>query len=343
MYANDPGTGFTLWLTGMPLAGKHSLAKALTERLRRLEKPVELIDGGEWEVFLGAGPGSTKEERNAITRRAGFFARMVTRAGGFAVVPQIAPYREMRDQLRREIGRFVEVYVDCPFETLMARDTKGLYLKAVSGEFPNFIGVTDPYEYPYAPEVRVDTSKTSIDAAVMQILEALVHEGALSADEIGLDRAPRREPRKASKPSGPGTVLFTPEMLRMPRPTLKPVVPAKPPTSAKVEPKPAIPAKADAKNPSAAAKVGAKKPATPAKVGAKKPATPAKTEAKKPATSAKTEAKKPSPAPKVEAKKSVPKTAGKADAKKPAAIKAPVKLAAKSAARKPAKPAAKKR
>src|SRR5690606_27834411 len=74
----QPGNGFTIWLTGMQGAGKRTLARALAERLRRLERPVEFFEGPEWEQFIGPGPGETLEERNALIRRAGFVAKAIT-------------------------------------------------------------------------------------------------------------------------------------------------------------------------------------------------------------------------------------------------------------------------
>ena len=81
MYAQNPGTGFTIWITGMQSCGKSSLARNVTDRLKRLEKPVELLEGPDWDVFIGKGPGGNKEERNALSRAA-FVARAITRAGG---------------------------------------------------------------------------------------------------------------------------------------------------------------------------------------------------------------------------------------------------------------------
>jgi adenylyl-sulfate kinase len=328
MLTQDPGTGFTIWLTGMHLSGKHTLARALTERLRRIQKPVELLEGGEWDVFLGKGPGATKEERNAVTRRAGFFARTVTRAGGFAVVPQISPYREMREQLRKEIGRFLEVFVDCPLDALMKRDVKGEYQKAIRGEIRNFIGITDPYEPPASPEVRIDSAATSVDDAVTAILEALVKEGALAPSDIGLARAPRKEKKPASKKAPPPSILFTAEMLRMPRSATPKPDAAKADAKGAVKAAPVEVKAAPVKSASKAAEKPAPKGAKPAP--ATKPASkvtpksPAKAAPAKPAPASKAPAK---PAPKA-APKSAPKAAAKGATKgKPAktAPKAPVK------------------
>jgi adenylylsulfate kinase len=335
MLTQHPGSGFTIWFTGMAVAGKRTLAKAVAERLRRIEKAVEYIDGPEWEQFIGRGPGETKEERTALMRRTGFAARVVTRAGGFAVVAQVSPYRETREGLRREIGRFLEVFVDCPIETLLQRDSGGLYHKAMRGEIRNFIGVTDPYEPPAAPEVRYDSSKMTPDEGAALVLEALVREGGLTPTEAGLARTPRKE-KKPRGGKAPSPILFTAAMLQLPKPQPRPeprpaakASPAKPevkaaPAKPEVKAATKAPAKPEAKAPAkAAAKPEAKAPAkvAPAKAPAK---TTAKPEAKAPVKPA----AKPAPA--------------KAPVKAAAPAKAPAKPApAKAAAKPAAKPAAK--
>jgi adenylylsulfate kinase-like enzyme len=338
----------------------------VVNRLKRLGKPVELLEGTDWDVFVGKGPGANQDERNALIRRAGFFARAITRAGGFAVVAHISPYRELREQLRREIGRFLEVFVDCPMETLLARDTRGEYQKAMRGEIKNFIGVTDPYEPPTTPEVRYDSSKLTVDQGASLVIEALVREGVLQPSDAGLARAPRKPEKKkgGKKPEVPPSILFTPEMLALPRSfTLR----AAQPPPAKVEQKPgSLPAKNAGLPTKGGAKVEAKlevKGRLPGKVESKAPAkgpakvepkaaakapakAPAKVEAKAPAKVEAKPAKAPAKPAKVEAK--APAKAAKPEAKgakkaPPAPVKAaaPSKIAAKTA-RVPAKPAKKK-
>lgn len=105
---------------------------------------------------LSKGLGFSKEDRDTNIRRIGFVAELLTRNGVVCIVAAISPYREVRDELRQKIGRFVEVFVYCPIDVLSDRDTNGLYCKAIAGEIAHFTGVSDPYEEPDEPDVRVD-------------------------------------------------------------------------------------------------------------------------------------------------------------------------------------------
>jgi adenylylsulfate kinase len=308
MFAQHPGNGFTIWLTGMQGAGKRSLAREVANRLRRLGKPVEMLEGADWDVFLGKGPGSTKEERNAIVRRNGFISRVITRAGGFAIVAQISPYRETREAMRREIGRFLEVFVDCPdIMVLMNRDTTGQYMKAMKGEIPNFIGITDPYEPPSMPEVRYDSSKQTVDDGAQLILEALVREGVLEPSDVGLSRMPSKKDKEKKPRKPPANIQFTAANLVLPKPA-----PPRP------EPVKAAPAKAAA--PAVAAKAPEGKKGDAKKVEA-------------PKAGKKVEAPKAAPPKKADKKAEVVplKKADKKADKKPVAKSAPKKVAAKTA------------
>lgn len=362
MLAQNPGTGYTIWITGMQGAGKRSLAKEIANRLRRLERNCELLDSPDWEPYVGKGPGSTKEERIALVKRAAFIARAITRAGGFALVPMISPFREPREQARRDIGRFLEVFVDCPFETLIARDTTGQYQKALRGEIRNFIGVTDPYEPPSSPEVKVDTSKMSVDEAASLVIEALVREGSLSLDDVGLDRAPRAGSKKKGgrTPEPPPDVQYANDAEMVQRfGKAKPVPVPRVAPSAKPPPTPLpVAAKAPAKAPPApatsAAKPGAKAVPAPAKAApvpvkpaAKAAPVPAKPAAKaapvpaKPAAkAAPIPAKAPAKAAPVPAKAPAKPVPAKAAAR-PAPVPAKAKAPAKPAPRAVAKPATK--
>lgn len=184
--ANTSLNGFTVWLTGMSGSGKTTLAKYLAGRFNALGKPVEVLEGNEVSDLFARGLGETKEERNLLVKRLGYAARAITKAGGVGIVPALSPYRDARDQIRREIGRFVEVFVDCPVDVLISRDTTGKYKKAMTGEIPNFVGITDPYEPPQNPEVIVRTDSEHVSEAAERIFQSLLDLGYLRNDDVHL-------------------------------------------------------------------------------------------------------------------------------------------------------------
>ena len=158
--------GFTLWFTGLSGAGKSTLSHAIGDALTARGCRVERLDGDEVRQRLSRGLGFSKDDRDENVRRIGFVARLLSRNGAVAVAAAISPYRELRDEVRREHeAPFVEVFVDCPLDVLIARDPKGLYAKALRGQIQNFSGVSDPYEPPLAPEITVHTDRQSVEAS----------------------------------------------------------------------------------------------------------------------------------------------------------------------------------
>ena len=125
--------GFTIWFTGLSGAGKSTLANALRTALNERQRHVEILDGDEVRENLSKGLGFSKEDRDINIRRIAYVAKLVSRSGGVAITAAISPYREVRDESRGIIGNFVEVYVRCPLDVLVQRDTKGLYAKALRG------------------------------------------------------------------------------------------------------------------------------------------------------------------------------------------------------------------
>ncbi|MDH4037387.1 MAG: adenylyl-sulfate kinase [Candidatus Krumholzibacteria bacterium] len=165
--------GFTLWFTGLPSSGKSTLARQVEEILLERGMNVEVLDGDEVRENLSKGLGFSKEDRDTNIRRIGFVAKVLSRNGAVAVTAAISPYREVRDEMRRAIGRFVEVYVRCPIEVLTERDVKGLYKKALAGEIKHFTGVDDPYEEPLKPEILIDSDKETVEESVSKIIRTL--------------------------------------------------------------------------------------------------------------------------------------------------------------------------
>jgi adenylylsulfate kinase len=177
-------TGFTLWLTGMSGTGKSSVATYIAARLRQVGRPVEILDEGEVGESLWGGLGDSKDERNTVVKRLGYVANLLTRNGVAALVPSVSPYKAAREENRRNIGRYVEVYVDCPTEQLIQRDTTGRYKKALSGEIPNFIGITEPYEPPTSPEVTIHSNVESVEDGATKIFQALLDLGYMTQEEL---------------------------------------------------------------------------------------------------------------------------------------------------------------
>ncbi len=165
--------GYTLWFTGLPSSGKSTLARMVAMRLSKMGFHTEVLDGDEVRLRLSKGLGFSKEDRDENIRRISYVANIITRCGGVAITCAISPYREIRDEARREIGRFVEIYVKCPIEECIKRDVKGLYKKAIAGEIPNFTGISDPYEEPLEPEITLETDIETTDESIGKILGVL--------------------------------------------------------------------------------------------------------------------------------------------------------------------------
>lgn len=179
-----PNTGFTLWLTGMSGTGKSTTAAYIAARLRQVGRNVEILDEGELGEALWAGLGDAKEDRTTVVRRLGFVANLLTRNGVAALVPCVSPYKPGREENRRSIGRYVEVYVDCPTEKLIERDSTGRYKKALNGEIPNFIGITEPYEPPNSPEVTIHSDTESVEDGAAKIFQSLLDLGYMTTEEL---------------------------------------------------------------------------------------------------------------------------------------------------------------
>ncbi|HET6759290.1 MAG TPA: adenylyl-sulfate kinase [Propionibacteriaceae bacterium] len=169
--------GATLWFTGLPSAGKSTIAHALASELHAAGERVQVLDGDEVRPHLSAGLGFTREDRDINVTRIGWVARMLASHGVIVLVPVIAPYAAARDAVRDDHGRvavpFAEVHVATPLEVAEARDVKGLYARARRGDLPGLTGIDDPYEVPTQAELVVDTSNVDLETAV-QMSKALL-------------------------------------------------------------------------------------------------------------------------------------------------------------------------
>jgi len=172
--------GFTVWFTGLPGAGKSTLSKMLAERLKQLELPVQVLDGDEVRKRLTKELGFSREDREENIRRITYVAKLLTNIGGITIVAAISPYLKSREEARAELKNFVEVFVQCPLQTCIHRDPKGLYAKANRGEITNFTGISDPYEPPDKPEIIVRTDQETPEDSLRGILIGLVNLGYIS-------------------------------------------------------------------------------------------------------------------------------------------------------------------
>ena len=171
--------GVCIWFTGLSCSGKSTTAEILTAMLLECGRRVTLLDGDVVRTHLSEGLGFSREDRDLNIRRIAFVASEVVRHGGIAITATISPYRSTRNDIRNMMGEghFIEVFMDTPLEICEQRDIKGLYSKARRGEIENFTGVSDPYEPPLRPEIRLNTVEYSPEENSRQILDYLRESG----------------------------------------------------------------------------------------------------------------------------------------------------------------------
>jgi adenylylsulfate kinase len=179
--ASRYGRGFTLWFTGLSGAGKTTIADIVERELRgRHGKKIEVLDGDIVRTNLSKGLGFSREDRDTNVLRIGFVAELLTRNGVGVIVSAISPFEEVRERVRRSIGEdFIEIFVDAPLEVCAERDVKGLYEKAFAGEIERFTGVSDPYEPPASPELRIKTDEEEPHESARRVILRLEELGYL--------------------------------------------------------------------------------------------------------------------------------------------------------------------
>jgi adenylylsulfate kinase len=180
MRASARQGGGILWFTGLSGSGKSTLAASVSARLTP-HVPVEILDGDEMRKRLSSDLGFTKDERDTNIRRIGFVARLLARHGVCVITAAISPYADTRNEMRQLAANegipFVEVFLNASLQTLIDRDAKGLYKRALAGEILHFTGVSDPYEAPTDPDGIVHTDNEPVDASTQKVIALLVERG----------------------------------------------------------------------------------------------------------------------------------------------------------------------
>jgi sulfate adenylyltransferase len=177
--------GFTVFFTGFSGSGKSTIANALMVKLMEMGgRPVTLLDGDLVRKHLSSELGFSKEHRDINIKRIGYVASEITKNGGIAICAPIAPYAATRQAVRQMVesyGAFVEVHVATSIEECEKRDRKGLYKLAREGKIKEFTGISDPYDVPEKPELRLETEGSDVDYCAQQVLLKLESMGLIAA------------------------------------------------------------------------------------------------------------------------------------------------------------------
>lgn len=195
--------GFTVWLTGMLGAGKSSTANYIAARLRQVGRNVEILDEDDLaEAFWNEVEPSSKDEWQTVSTRLSLIAELLTRNNTCVLVACTSPYKAQREEVRRRIQRYVEVYVDCPTDDLIKRDSTGKYKKALSSEIPHFPGITAPYEPPGSPEVTIHTNTEELEAGGLKIFQSLLDLAFMTPEELKIITGTKMKAQPKGKKGG---------------------------------------------------------------------------------------------------------------------------------------------
>ena len=180
-YENE--NGYVVWMTGLSGAGKTTIGLILEEKLLDRNLKVERLDGDVVRESLTRDLGFTAEDRRKNIERVTFVAKLLSRNGVGTICSFISPYQSVRDHVRENTTNFLEVYIDAPLDVVIDRDVKGLYVKAIAGEIPNFTGISDPFEAPENPDIHVRTDQGTPEEGADQILQQLEQLGYIPVAE----------------------------------------------------------------------------------------------------------------------------------------------------------------
>ena len=172
--------GACLWFTGLSGSGTTTTADRVTQLLEQRGRTVTVLDGDVVRTHLSRGLGFSREDRDENVRRVGYVATEIVRHGGIAICALVSPYRATRDEVRAMVGPgFIEIYVDTPLEVVIERDVKGLYAASERGDVPQMTGVSDPYEPPATPELRLETVDRTLEENASSVISYLEERGIL--------------------------------------------------------------------------------------------------------------------------------------------------------------------
>jgi len=173
--------GFCIWFTGLPSAGKSTIAEILAVMLMEQGRQATLLDGDVVRTHLSKGLGFSKEDRDTNILRIGYVASEIVRHNGAVICAAVSPYRATRDQVRTMVGtdRFIETFADTPVDVCAERDVKGFYARARAGEIKGFTGVDDPYEEPLKPEMTLRTTDCQPEENARRVIAYLQERGFL--------------------------------------------------------------------------------------------------------------------------------------------------------------------
>lgn len=179
--------GVLVWLTGLPSSGKSTIAFTVEHALVARGRLAYVLDGDNIRHGLNKNLGFSAEDRAENIRRIGEVGKLFADAGLVTLTSFVSPYRADRDAARALMaeGDFIEIYVDTPLEVCEQRDPKGLYQKARAGQIPNFTGISDPYEPPLAPELRIETTRCTPEEAAAQVIRRLEETGKIPRQSAG--------------------------------------------------------------------------------------------------------------------------------------------------------------
>ncbi|MCW2541340.1 MAG: adenylyl-sulfate kinase [Frankiales bacterium] len=175
--------GATVWFTGLPSAGKTTLANAVAVALRDAGRPVEILDGDAVRPVLSPGLGYSRADRDANVARIGWVAGLLARNGVIVLASVVSPFAQARDLIRQAHGQagtaFYEIHVATPVATCAERDVKGLYARQRDGALDGLTGIDGEYEAPITPELRLNTAGRTVEDVASEVIALLKKENLL--------------------------------------------------------------------------------------------------------------------------------------------------------------------